>query len=51
MLFSTLLMMKWRLKAQVRVSLVVQILQVVAEEEVQGTGQIYLFITYLLIEV
>lgn len=44
MLFSTLLMMKWRLKAQVHASLVVQILQVFAEEEVQGTGQIYLFI-------
>ena len=43
MLFSTLLMRKWRLKANVRISLVVQILQLVAEEEEQGTGHIYLF--------
>ena len=43
MLFSTLLMRKWRLKAKVCISLVVQILQIVAEEEEQGTGHIYFF--------
>ena len=42
MLFSTLLMRKWRLKAKARISLVVQILQTVAEGEEQGTEHIYL---------